>query len=110
MGVSTLGRADAESDVVCFWCRAIQDLHHQTVAKLGISAEAREDVDTLLTQLQQLLVGISIMQVRRGGGQSERAWRWVGRERGRWIGQSRVQAADACHSQLAPLGLAPGAC
>lgn len=47
-------------------CRAIQDLHHQTAEELGVDAETRGEVDALLTQLQQLLVGISIMQVRGG--------------------------------------------
>ena len=44
-------------------CRAIKDLHHETAEKLGVDVATREEVDTLLTQLQQLLVGISIMQV-----------------------------------------------
>lgn len=42
--------------------KAIQDLHHQTAEELGVDAETRGEVDALLTQLQQLLVGISIMQ------------------------------------------------
>ena len=43
-------------------CRAIQQLHYETAEKLGISGVARQDVELLLSQLQQLLVGISIMQ------------------------------------------------
>ena len=46
---------------------AIKDLHRTTAEELGVDAETREEVETLLTQLQQLLVGISIMQaIRRG--------------------------------------------
>ncbi|GAB4818727.1 hypothetical protein N2152v2_005773 [Parachlorella kessleri] len=42
--------------------RAIQQLHYETAEKLGISGTARQDIELLLSQLQQLLVGISIMQ------------------------------------------------
>lgn len=42
--------------------RAIKDLHRETAATLGVDAATVEEVETLLTQLQQLLVGISIMQ------------------------------------------------
>lgn len=42
--------------------RAIKELHRETADKLGVDAAAREEVEALLTQLAQLLVGISIMQ------------------------------------------------
>lgn len=42
--------------------RAIKELHRETADKLGVQGRAREEVEQLLTQLQQLLVGISIMQ------------------------------------------------
>ncbi|EFN54755.1 hypothetical protein CHLNCDRAFT_134660 [Chlorella variabilis] len=41
---------------------AIKDLHRAAAEELGVDAETREEVEMLLTQLQQLLVGISIMQ------------------------------------------------
>lgn len=43
--------------------RAIQELHLGTAAQLEVDVGAVEEVEALLTQLQQLLVGISIMQV-----------------------------------------------
>ena len=43
--------------------RAVKELHRETAAKLGVDAATCEEVEGLLTQLQQLLVGISIMQV-----------------------------------------------
>jgi aspartokinase len=42
--------------------RAIQELHFETAEKLNVGGAARQEVESLLTQLQQLLVGISIMQ------------------------------------------------
>ena len=42
--------------------RAIKELHRETADKLGVDAAAREEIENLLTQLAQLLVGISIMQ------------------------------------------------
>lgn len=42
--------------------RNIKELHRSTADVLGIDPETRADVEGLLTQLQQLLVGISIMQ------------------------------------------------
>ena len=41
----------------------MKELHRETAAKLGVDAATCEEVEGLLTQLQQLLVGISIMQV-----------------------------------------------
>jgi len=43
-------------------CRAIKELHRETADKLGVDAKTREDMESLLTELTQLLVGISIMQ------------------------------------------------
>ncbi len=40
-------------------------MHRETASKLGVDGATVEEVETLLTQLQQLLVGISIMQVSR---------------------------------------------
>jgi aspartate kinase len=42
--------------------RKIKELHRETADKLGIDAAAKEEVEALLTQLAQLLVGVSIMQ------------------------------------------------
>jgi len=41
--------------------RTIRELHRRTAAELGMGS--REDVESLLSEVQQLLVGISIMQV-----------------------------------------------
>lgn len=43
-------------------CSAIKELHRETADKLKVDSAAREEIESLLTQLQQLLVGISIMQ------------------------------------------------
>lgn len=43
--------------------RAIQELHQFTADEIGIDAAARAEMERLLKNLQQLLVGISIMQV-----------------------------------------------
>ena len=48
-------------------CRAIQDLHRETAQKLRVDHACVEEVEALLKQLEQLLVGISIMQARRRG-------------------------------------------
>ena len=42
--------------------RAIRELHRRTAAELGMGS--REDIESLLSEMQQLLVGISIMQAR----------------------------------------------
>lgn len=42
--------------------RTIRELHRRTAAELGMGS--REDIEGLLSEVQQLLVGISIMQVR----------------------------------------------
>lgn len=47
--------------------RDIKELHRQAAEELGLAEEAVEEVERLLSELQQLLVGISIMQVRRSG-------------------------------------------
>lgn len=41
--------------------RTIRELHRRTARDLGFGA--REDIESLLSEVQQLLVGISIMQV-----------------------------------------------
>ena len=43
-------------------CRAIKELHRETADKLGVDDSTRDEMESLLTQLTQLLVGISIMQ------------------------------------------------
>lgn len=43
--------------------RAIQELHQFTADEIGIDSAARAEMERLLKNLQQLLVGISIMQV-----------------------------------------------
>lgn len=50
--------------VIALLCRAIQDLHRETAQKLRVDNGCIEEVEALLKQLEQLLVGISIMQVR----------------------------------------------
>ena len=40
--------------------RTIRELHRRTAADLGMGS--REDIESLLSEMQQLLVGISIMQ------------------------------------------------
>lgn len=42
--------------------RSIKELHREAADTLGVDAGSVEEVEALLTQLQQLLVGISIMQ------------------------------------------------
>eukprot|EP00884_Botryococcus_braunii_P010481 jgi/Botrbrau1/19434/Bobra.0338s0057.1 len=42
--------------------RDIKELHRQASEELGIAEEAVEEVERLLSELQQLLVGVSIMQ------------------------------------------------
>lgn len=47
----------------CERSRDIKELHRQAAEELGLAEEAVEEVERLLSELQQLLVGISIMQV-----------------------------------------------
>lgn len=42
--------------------RAVKELHRETADRLNVDNATRAEVEALLTQLQQLLVGISIMQ------------------------------------------------
>lgn len=42
--------------------KAVRDLHLATCETLGVEAEVRAEVERLLSELQQLLIGISIMQ------------------------------------------------
>eukprot|EP00883_Tetradesmus_obliquus_P009035 jgi/Sobl393_1/19801/SZX59844.1 len=42
--------------------RAIRELHLSTCEELGVEASVRAEVEALLCNLQQLLIGISIMQ------------------------------------------------
>jgi hypothetical protein len=46
-----------------FVCRAIRQLHRETSKALEVDRECLGEVERLLNELQQLLVGISIMQV-----------------------------------------------
>ena len=43
--------------------RAIQELHQFTADEIDVDAATRFEMERLLMNLQQLLVGISIMQV-----------------------------------------------
>ena len=45
-------------------CRAIKELHREAADKLRIDADCKDEMERLLNELQQLLVGISIMQAR----------------------------------------------
>lgn len=84
--------------------RAIKDLHRETAATLGVDAATVEEVETLLTQLQQLLVGISIMQVsqRCCTGTLSRGWPSYG------CGKA-VRRQPACFACAMP-SLAAGSC
>lgn len=42
--------------------RAIRDLHIETCDKLGVERSCRDEIENLLSELQQLLIGISILQ------------------------------------------------
>lgn len=48
----------------CWVRRAIQELHQYAADEIGVDAATRAEMERLLKNLQQLLVGISIMQVR----------------------------------------------
>ena len=50
----------AEEIIHC--CRAIRDLHKEAANELEVNRECGAEVEKLLNELQQLLVGISIMQ------------------------------------------------
>lgn len=43
-------------------CRNLRKLHLDTCEELGVEAAVRQEVERLLSELQQLLIGISIMQ------------------------------------------------
>ncbi len=43
--------------------RELKELHRQTADRLAADHATRADVERLLSELQQLLAGISIMQV-----------------------------------------------
>lgn len=47
----------------CSWRRAIRELHLQTCDELGVEPEVKREITQLLDNLQQLLIGICIMQV-----------------------------------------------
>ncbi len=55
----------ARLNVVCFpyGDRAIKELHRQAADRLAADHATRAEVERLLSELQQLLAGISIMQV-----------------------------------------------
>lgn len=42
--------------------RAIKELHRQAADQLNVDDNCKEEMERLLNELQQLLVGISIMQ------------------------------------------------
>lgn len=43
-------------------CRDIKQLHRQAAQDLRVDEEAKAEMEQLLSELQQLLVGVSIMQ------------------------------------------------
>lgn len=51
----------------CTCRRTISELHHTTANDIGVDPGTREELHRLLNNLQQLLVGISIMQARPRG-------------------------------------------
>ena len=61
--------------------RAIRKLHLDTCAALGVEAEVRAEVEKLLSELSQLLIGICIMQVWGGETGERRAGVGGGMER-----------------------------
>ncbi len=44
--------------------RAVKELHRQAADELGVGEDAHAEVEALLGELQQLLIGIAIMQAR----------------------------------------------
>ena len=48
--------------ILSFPCRAVQFLHQRTCQELRVDGQCRREMDQLLSELQQLLVGIAIMQ------------------------------------------------
>jgi len=50
---------------LCWFCmgRAIRNLHLETCEALNVEPAVKAEVEQLLDNLQQLLIGISIMQV-----------------------------------------------
>ena len=46
--------------------RAVKELHRAAADGLGVDDAAHAEVEALLGELQQLLIGIAIMQARRG--------------------------------------------
>ena len=78
----------------------MKELHRETAAKLGVDAATCEEVEGLLTQLQQLLVGISIMQVGGCGGEGRGSL-----TRGWWRSALGAIAGDASLSNAASYSL-----
>lgn len=48
--------------MLLLWCRDIRELHWQAAEDLRVDEEAKAEMEQLLSELQQLLVGVSIMQ------------------------------------------------
>jgi len=74
-------------------CRAIRKLHLETSKTLDVEPEVKLEVEILLQELQQLLIGISIMQVTSGGG--------GGGQRAAMIAPAAL-CADRCTTNLPP--------
>ena len=58
--------AEASGLCACAWpvlCRKIRELHLEACDQLQVEASVRAEVERLLKELLQLLVGIGIMQV-----------------------------------------------
>jgi hypothetical protein len=74
-GRRTGGRTDRQIDRQSFVCRsAIGELHRETMVALGVDGDVLKEVERLLGELQQLLVGISIMQVWPSHGVVKHRW------------------------------------
>lgn len=72
----------------CTCRRTISELHHTTANDIGVDPGTREELHRLLNNLQQLLVGISIMQARpRGRPPGHSQLRGCGAAVGRQISQ-----------------------
>ena len=77
--ISVVFRYPVNSMHGCTCCRAISELHHTTANDIGVDPGTREELHRLLNNLQQLLVGISIMQASSrgqspGSSQPVRLW------------------------------------
>lgn len=71
----------------------MRELHLATCDELGVEPAVKAEIVALLDNLQQLLIGIGIMQVRTVGWDAAvRGFRWLV---GSWLGLARFQSPTA---------------